>query len=126
MLIAMAESTRARGDAVEQKIAEHLEAHGLRVLDRNVTRTGAEVDLIALDARLVEPEYVFVEIRSRAHARRGSPLETIDRDKRSRIVRAATTWLIEQDLWERVAVRFDVVGVTGEAHIEWIEHAFDG
>lgn len=121
-------STRARGDAVERRVATYLEAQGLRVLARNVTRAGAEVDLVLLDPRRAEPEHVFVEVRSRAHAQRGTPLETVNREKQRQVVRAATAWLVAEGLWERACVRFDVVGVTSDPadeRIEWIENAFD-
>ena len=56
---------------------------------------------------------VFVEVRSRGDLRAGSPLETIGRRKRAHLRRAACAWLVARGLWERVAVRFDVVGVVG-------------
>jgi putative endonuclease len=114
---------------VETRVAAYLREQGLQVVEQNVERAGAEVDLIAIDPTVSEPEYVFVEVRSRARADRGSPLETIDRDKRRQIVRAATAWLVERDLWEIVPVRFDVVGVTVDVsrlRVAWIRNAFDG
>ena len=98
------------------------------VLERNVVRAGAEIDLIAIDGRFPEPEYVFVEVRSRTRSDRGSPLETVDRDKQQQIVRAATAWLVERDLWEAVPVRFDVVGVTVDGdrlRLSWIADAYE-
>ncbi len=122
-------STRDRGRAVEVRVAAFLKERGLRIVDRNVERAGAEVDLIAIDPRHGEDEYVFVEVRSRSRDDLGSPLETVDARKQARVVRAATAWLVAHDLWERVTVRFDVVAVgtpeDGELRIDWIEHAFD-
>jgi len=124
-------STRQRGLAAEEEAARFLESRGLSVVERNVELAGGELDLIALlprgelggerDADTV----VFVEVRSRADARAGSPLETINRRKRARVRRTATAWLIARDLWEKVAVRFDVVGITygtGEASAEACGH----
>ncbi len=121
-------STVEVGQRVEARIAEYLRHQGLRILERNVERVGAEIDLIALDARPAEPEYVFVEVRARSRTDRGSALETVDRDKQRQVVRAATAWLLEQGLWEQVAARFDVVGVAmhGERlHVSWIRNAYD-
>ncbi len=122
-------STRARGNSEEQRVATFLEEQGLQVLARNVTIAGAELDLIArvIDRRAGEPgTLVFVEVRSRAHTRQGKAIETIGARKRSRIVRAATAWLVREGLWESVPVRFDVVGVTGRepAQVEWLKAAF--
>jgi putative endonuclease len=122
-------STRERGQAVESRVAAELAARGLEIVARNVTLAGGEIDLVAREpGRAPEPDtVVFVEVRSRSGDACGGPLETIDANKRSRIVRAATAWLVREGLWERVAVRFDVVGVTGEGEgaLEWIRDAFD-
>jgi putative endonuclease len=123
-------STRDRGRAVEQFVAQRLAAEGIEILDRNFEAAGAEVDLVG---RTREPDgaplYVFVEIRSRSADERGSPLETVDRAKQRRIIRGATQWLVARDLWEKVAVRFDVVGVVADGsaapRVEWIPGAFE-
>jgi putative endonuclease len=122
-------STRAKGQRVEAVVAEHLERHGHAIVARNVTIGGAELDLVARDLEASEDTIVFVEVRSREGDERGSPLETIDALKRRKLVRGATAWLVAQHLWEKVAVRFDVVGVTEPGapnpRIEWIRGAFE-
>ena len=122
-------STRDRGRAVEQHVVEHLQRHGLQVLDRNFEAAGAEVDIVA---RMPDGDldlYVFVEVRSRAHDDLGSPVETVDDRKQRQIIKAATAWLVQNDLWNKVAVRFDVIGVTAPQtstpQIEWIQGAFE-
>ncbi|HLT36804.1 MAG TPA: YraN family protein [Enhygromyxa sp.] len=112
-------STRARGQQGEQRAADHLSRCGLEILARNITAAGAELDLIARDGETV----VFVEVRKRSDDLRGHPLETIDARKQARIRRGATGWLVAQGLWERVAVRFDVVAIVGD-DIEWLRDAF--
>lgn len=121
-------STLEVGQRVEARVADYLRHQGLRILERNVERVGAEIDLVALDTRPAEPEYVFVEVRSRSRVDRGSALETVDRDKQRQVVRAATAWLLEQGLWEQVAVRFDVIGVVmhgDRLRVSWILDAYD-
>jgi putative endonuclease len=119
----MTPSTRDRGHAVEARVAEALSAAGLEIVARNVALAGGELDLVAREADTL----VFVEVRSRSTDALGGPLETVDAVKRAKIVRAATAWLVREGLWDRVAVRFDVVGVTGEGEdaLEWIRDAFD-
>ena len=103
-------STRDRGRAVEQAVAAHLRDHGLRIVDQNYSAAGAELDLVACEpASDGALTYVFIEVRSRASAEHGSPLETIDAAKQRRVIRAATAWLVAHELWERVETRFDVV-----------------
>lgn len=124
-------STRARGRASEDLAASFLEARGLVVCARNVTLAHAELDLVAqLRGEADVPDtIVFVEIRSRRDDRAGGPAETVGRAKQRRLVRAATAWLLREDLWERVAVRFDVVAIlfgNDEApEITWIPGAFE-
>ncbi len=126
-------STRELGQHGERRAAAHLERHGLAILDGNVTIAGAEIDLIARDPAEADPEpdgsgsvwtCVFVEVRGRSDDRLGHPLETIDARKQARVRRAATAWLIERDLWERVAVRFDVIALVGDEDPVWLRDAF--
>ena len=86
-------STRDRGRAVEQAVAEYLAARGLEIIDRNyhaptvrnAPSVGAEVDLIARQpCDDGTSTIVFVEVRSRASSAHGSPLETVDRRKQRR------------------------------------------
>lgn len=116
--------TRGRGLAAEQLAARHLERAGLTILARNVELSGAEVDLVASERdREGTPTVVFVEVRSRADDRRGHPAQTVDARKQARVRRAATAYLVREDLWERVAVRFDVIAIVGE-RATWLRNAF--
>lgn len=116
--------TRGRGLAAEQLAARHLERAGLTILARNVELSGAEVDLVASERdREGTPTIVFVEVRSRADDRRGHPAQTVDARKQARVRRAATAYLVREDLWERVAVRFDVIAIVGD-RATWLRDAF--
>jgi putative endonuclease len=117
-------STRERGRDAERRAADHLRVAGLRIIAQNVEAAGGEIDLICESTDPGEPPtIVFVEVRSRASGRLGHPLQTIGAAKRRHLIRAATGWLVAEDLWEKVAVRFDVVTMTGE-EIEWLRDAF--
>jgi putative endonuclease len=109
-------------------VHEFLSVRGVRVVETNFLRAGAEVDLVGELEDAAEPTMIFVEVRSRSSDRSGHAMETVDAAKQRRIVQAATAYLVERDLWERVAVRFDVVTVMGDADdapIEWLPAAFD-
>ncbi len=121
-------STRDRGARAESCVVDLARDRGLTVVARNVDVAGVELDIIA--KRSADPDiYVFIEVRSRADNVRGRPVETVGPGKQARLVRGATAWLVREGLWERVDVRFDVVGVTwsnDEApEIEWIAGAFE-
>jgi putative endonuclease len=94
--------------------------HGLEIVARNATAAGVEIDLIVRDGEAI----VFVEVRGRSDDRLGHPFETVDQRKQARLRRGATGWLVANDLWERVATRFDVVALVGDDDIEWLRDAF--
>lgn len=73
------------------------------------TRNGsAEVDLVARQGTTL----VFVEVKTRATETFGAPEEAVDREKRRRLVRAASEYL-RRCRAEEGGVRFDIVSVTG-------------
>ena len=115
-------TTKARGDAAEDRALAHLQGHGLRLVQRNFRtpgRGGGEVDLI-----MREPDgtLVFVEVRQRADASRGGASASITPRKRQRIVLAARHFLLR--LGSQPPCRFDAVLIEG-ARIEWLRAAFD-
>ena len=100
------ETTRARGQQAEGLAAAHIEALGYRLVERNFRCAAGEVDLIAWDGSVL----CFIEVRSRATADFGDPLETIGPQKIRRIVRAAREYLSRLDgPWPEM--RFDAIGV---------------
>lgn len=114
-------TTRARGNEAEDWALAHLQAAGLRLLERNYRtpgRGGGEIDLI-----LREPDgtVVFVEVRRRATANFGGAGASIQASKQRRIVFAARHYLMR--LRTPPPCRFDVVLV--EDGIEWLRAAFD-
>src|SRR5947209_6686297 len=111
--------SRALGAVAEARAAEFLQDKGYRVVDRNWTCRGGEIDLVCVDGG---DTLVFVEVRARADARHGTPLETVVDLKRRRLVRAAQIYLHVKKRQD-CACRFDVVAVTGET-IEHVEDAF--
>jgi putative endonuclease len=114
---------RGRGRAAEALAEAWLASLGYVTLDRNHASRRGEVDLVCRDGEVI----CFVEVRSRAGARQGSPLETVDRRKARRVVAAATDWAARHGALER-ALRFDVVAVTlggDEPRFELVRGAFD-
>ena len=113
------DTTSARGRRAEERAAQHLEAHGLRVVGRNFRCRGGEIDLVlcAPDGTLV-----FVEVRSRAQASHGGAGASIGAAKRRRIVLAARHYLLR---WPSPPpCRFDAVLVEG-GQVQWLRAAFD-
>ena len=78
-------SSRQRGHDIESLTAQWLEQQGLITIARNHHIRGGETDLIMRDGDYL----VFIEVRYRASASHGSPLETITPAKQRRLIRAA-------------------------------------
>ncbi|MDR7379775.1 putative endonuclease [Rhodoferax ferrireducens] len=115
-------TTKQAGDAAEDRALAHLQAQGLRLLERNYRtpgRGGGEIDLV-----MREPDgtVVFVEVRQRASAAFGGAAASISAAKQKRIVFAARSYLLR--LHTPPPCRFDVVLIE-YAGIEWLRAAFD-
>jgi putative endonuclease len=114
-------TTRARGDAAEDRALAYLQAQGLRAVTRNYRtpgRGGGEIDLVMRDR---DGTLVFVEVRSRASSAFGGAGASIGAVKQRRIVLAARHYLLR--LPSPPPCRFDVVLV--EDTVQWIQAAFD-
>ena len=114
-------TTKSKGDAAEDSALAHLQAEGLKLLQRNYRtpgRGGGEIDLIMRDT---EGTLVFVEVRQRAGDLFGGAAASISLTKRNRIIFAARHYLMK--LTRIPACRFDVVLV--EANITWLKAAFE-
>jgi putative endonuclease len=115
-------TTRAAGDAAETQALRHLQAAGLRLLERNYRtpgRGGGEIDLIMCAA---DGTLVFVEVRQRSGAHHGGAAASVGATKQRRIVLAARHYL---QRW-RVPppCRFDVVALDADG-LQWLQAAFD-
>jgi len=106
------------GQQAEHLAAEHLEAKGMTVIERNFRTQVGEIDLIMRDGE----EMVFVEVRARASRDFGGAAASVDASKRRKVVRAARVWLAARG-WEGPC-RFDVVAVEG-GRLEHIPAAFE-
>ncbi len=111
----------------EDRALAHLQAAGLRLVQRNYRtpgRGGGEIDLVMRER---DGTLVFVEVRSRATQDFGGAGASIGAAKRQRIVLAARYYLGR--LAAPPPCRFDVVLVQPQsqaaAAIEWLRAAFD-
>ena len=69
----------------EDLAAEYLQQSGLRVIDRNWRCADGEIDIVAVDRRVL----VVCEVKTRTGDRFGAPLESISRTKLRRLRRLA-------------------------------------
>ncbi len=115
--------TRSQGTEFEDMAVKYLEDKGYNIIGRNVHILRKELDIIALDGETV----VFVEVKGRTSDCFGKPSEAVTRRKISGILKAASAYLEQANLWERPA-RFDVISISkdqsGNLVVEHIENAF--
>ncbi|MDB4956105.1 MAG: hypothetical protein JWO36_3674 [Myxococcales bacterium] len=113
-------STIERGASAETAASQALIDRGYRIVERNFRCPGGELDIIARDGEIL----CFIEVRSRADAHYGHPVETIDRRKQKQVARIAMHYIaLRNPKFERS--RFDVVAITGD-DILVIQDAFRG
>jgi len=113
------------GDDYEQRAARWLHECGLSLLARNFRTRAGEIDIVARDGS----HLVFVEVRSRSHARFAGAAASVTRRKQQRIIRAAQVYLQQHRDLAALPCRFDVVafepGADPGAPPRWLRGAFD-
>lgn len=106
------------GAAKEELAYRYLKAQGLHLIARNVHYSCGEIDLIMQDANCL----VFVEVRYRRNIDFGTPAETINWHKQQRLRTTADQYLHHHPT--PLACRFDVIAITGNHALEWLQNAF--
>ncbi len=107
-----------RGHSAEEQAHQFLINKGLQPVCRNYRCKQGELDLIMIDQQTL----VIVEVRFRKSDQYGSAAESVTRTKQSRIIKATLYYLAQQP--SNLAVRFDVIAISGNGNINWIPNAF--
>jgi len=107
-----------RGESAEEQAHKFLINKGLTPVCRNYRCKQGELDLIMTDQQTL----VIIEVRFRKTDQYGSAAETVTRAKQSRII-AATHIYLSSHKADR-PVRFDVIAISGNGNVEWIQNAF--
>lgn len=105
-------------------IAErYLKTHGYKILEKNFRTPFGEVDIIAKDGEAI----VFIEVKTRKNLTFGLPQESIDENKKRRLVNIGIYYLKKKGILN-IPARFDVVSIllsSREERVELIKNAFD-
>jgi putative endonuclease len=107
-----------RGESAEQQAYQFLLKKGLKLVARNFRCKQGELDLIMTDQQTL----VIIEVRFRQTDQYGSAAESVTRAKQSRIIAATQIYLSAQKI--NKPIRFDVVALSGNGNIDWIQNAF--
>lgn len=109
------------GKRGEEEAARYLKSTGYRIVDRNWTFHGYEIDIVAEIAEFI----VFVEVKTRTSVMFGNPEDFVGDARIKRMVSAADHYLIENEIDK--PARFDIIGLVWDGKrfaLEHIEDAF--
>lgn len=106
------------GNQAERKTEQYLVNHGCQVVERNFRSKLGEIDLILEKDNTL----VFVEVRYRADSTRGTPAETVTRNKIGKRIRTAEVFLLKNNQFYEHDCRFDVIAISDT--LTWINGAF--
>lgn len=110
---------RKAGACWEQKAAEYLTSHGMRILEKNFRIRSGEIDIIGFHQGYL----VFVEVKYRRGIENGYASEAVDLKKRKQICKVADYYRMVHNIGDHCPIRYDVVAFQGE-ELEWIQNAF--
>ena len=111
---------RRQGNDFEKLAANYLKEQGMSILQLNFYCKMGEVDIIAKD----ENYLVFVEVKYRKSAAKGSAVEAVGFNKMRKISRVADYYMYSHHLSGDCSVRFDVVAIE-EGHLKHYKNAFE-
>lgn len=97
----------ALGRYGEERAAAELRSRGMRIVDRNWRCREGEIDLVAIDGRVM----VVCEVKTRRGSGFGSPFEAVTPAKLARLRSLAVRWLQDHKV-ECDQIRIDVVGIS--------------
>ena len=89
ILLIMAKIMLNSGLIGEQLAEDYLKRKGYKILQKNYRIKGGEIDIIALDSKIL----VFVEVKARNNDLFGQPVEAITSKKLKSIILAAQVYL---------------------------------
>ena len=102
----------------EKKVAAYLKKLGMKIVKRNYRTPFGEADLVAE----IGDETVFVEVKTRASEKFGSPAEGVTKAKRERYRKIALFY--GKQTGAEPNARFDVAEVLADGEIRYIPYAF--
>lgn len=99
-------NTRIIGANAEGLAEKYLSKLGYKILSRNFTIRGGEIDLVTLDGQ----EMVFVEVKARYNKKFGSAIESITSWK-LRALKKTALFYIQNVKWGDKPYRFDLLAM---------------
>lgn len=111
---------RKIGSTQEEKAEQFLKEQNYYIIERNFYCRSGEIDIIAKDGEYL----VFIEVKYRSSADKGTPEEAVHARKIRSIVHTARFYMLRHGIPEDTPCRFDVVVIFQE-EIRIIKDAFE-
>jgi putative endonuclease len=121
----MSGSNVQKGKRGEDIAKDHLERHGLSIIEQRYRSPQGEIDLVARDKNTL----CFIEVKARTSNADGNPYDSVTQQKQEHIKDAAQHYISTHSLNGIEEIRFDVVSIINDPYykeplIEWFKHAF--
>lgn len=119
------ESTRSKGNFIENHATAYLMRQGYRILARNYAYRGGELDIVAQDGNTT----VFVEVKSVWSNSQGNPAARVNAAKQKKVWKTACHFLATQVKNLDQKSRFDVLALRAyesPMHFYHYKDAFEG
>ena len=102
------------GNEAENRVAEHVESNGSKIVVRNWRTPACELDIVATRKRVL---YV-VEVKYRLNTNQGSAFDYINKQKIVKLKLGTTLWQLQND-WtgEVMLVAASVTGIPPEVQL---------
>ena len=107
------------GNSGEITAKNYLEKNKYHILQMNYKNRKGEIDIIAKQ----KDTYIFIEVKNRETLAFGRPSEAVDFYKQQKIRKTAELYLLQNNLYDNVSVRFDVIEIVGN-ELNHIENCF--
>ncbi|MDP1573673.1 MAG: YraN family protein [Coxiellaceae bacterium] len=119
----MIHNSKTVGADGEEEAFLYLKKQGFSLIERNYRTQGGEVDLIMKDGEYT----VFVEVKFRQSESYGEAVDLVPAWKQKRLIRAATSFLVEKNSYHNTYARFDIIAIFANKNdrITWIKNAFE-
>ena len=107
------------GKKGEEEAVRLLKSKGHRIIERNWTLFGYEIDIISEHEEFI----VFTEVKTRSGVNWGNPEEAIGKSKMKRLIAAADIYLKGNKI--DTPARFDIVAIVWNGKMFELEHFED-
>jgi len=116
-------TSKEMGNIGEAAVCKYLIKKGYKIIERNFSYRGGEIDIIAQDKSTI----VFIEVKARKRDCMVSGVEAVNRSKKKKIIKTAAYYSYKKPL--KLQPRFDIAEVILEDEkavaIRYYDEAFD-